>query len=64
MIATLSSNTVEEVYEAEKAAREAFDDKRWRGLAPAERKEILFNLADLLMEHREELAVMETLDAG
>ncbi|MBR4393028.1 MAG: aldehyde dehydrogenase family protein, partial [Oscillospiraceae bacterium] len=63
VVATLSSNTTEEVYEAEKAAREAFEDKRWRGLAPAERKEILFNLADLLMEHREELAVMETLDA-
>ena len=64
VLATLSSNTAEEVYEAEKAARRAFDDKRWRGLAPAERKEILFGLADLLMEHCEELAVMESLDAG
>ncbi len=63
-IAVLSSNTVEEVYEAERIARAAFEDRRWAGKSPAERKEILIRLGELMMEHRDELAVMETLDSG
>ena len=64
VIATLSSNTVEEVYQAEKIAREAYEDGRWSGKSPAERKEILIRLGELMMEHRDELAVMESLDSG
>lgn len=64
VIATLSSNTAEEVYEAEKIARAAFEDGRWRCKSPAERKEILIRLGELMMEHRDELAVIETLDSG
>lgn len=64
VVATLSSNTAEEVYEAEKIAREAFEDGRWRGKSPAERKEILIRLGELIMENRDELAVIETLDSG
>ena len=63
-IAVLSSNTVEEVYEAERIARAAFEDRRWAGKSPAERKEILIRLGELMMEHRDELAVIETLDSG
>lgn len=64
VIATLSSNTEEEVYAAERVARRAFEDGRWSGLDPAERKRILIRLGDLLLEHRDELAVMESLDSG
>ena len=63
-IAEIRSNTYEEVMEAEKAAREAFEDRRWAGKSPAERKEVLVRLADLLLEHRDELAVLETIDSG
>ena len=49
---------------AVQAARVAFDDRRWAGLAPAERKRHLIQFADLLMQHREELALLETLDMG
>ncbi|MGV1957349.1 aldehyde dehydrogenase [Agrobacterium sp. 22-214-1] len=45
-------------------AREAFEDGRWRQLAPAERKEILLEFAKLLERNRHELAVMESLDSG
>ena len=46
------------------AARQAFDDRRWRGLAPAQRKQIMIRFADLLLQHGDELALTETLDMG
>jgi acyl-CoA reductase-like NAD-dependent aldehyde dehydrogenase len=46
------------------AGRAAFEDKRWRGLAPAQRKRIMIRFADLLLEHADELALTETLDMG
>ena len=46
------------------AARAAFEDRRWAGKAPAERKRILARFADLMLEHRDELALLETLDMG
>jgi gamma-glutamyl-gamma-aminobutyraldehyde dehydrogenase len=45
-------------------AKEAFDDGRWRLLAPGERKEILLRLAKLMERERHELAVLESLDSG
>lgn len=46
------------------SARAAFDDRRWAGKAPAERKKILVRFADLMLTHRDELALLETLDMG
>jgi len=46
------------------AGRAAFDDQRWRGLAPAARKRIMIKFADQLLAHADELALMETLDMG
>jgi len=46
------------------AARAAFEDKRWCGLAPAARKRIMIKFADKLLAHADELAMMETLDMG
>jgi len=46
------------------AARKAFDDRRWAGLAPAARKRVLIKFADLIVEHGDELALLETLDMG
>ena len=64
VVATLSANTAEEVYAAEKIARAAFEDGRWSGKDPAERKKILMKLGDLIEENLEELAVIETIDSG
>jgi len=49
---------------AVKSARAAFEDRRWAGLKPRERKRILLRLAELMREHREELALLETLSVG
>jgi acyl-CoA reductase-like NAD-dependent aldehyde dehydrogenase len=46
------------------AARRAFEDRRWRGQAPARRKQVLVRFAELMLDHREELALTETLDMG
>ncbi len=46
------------------SARAAFEDKRWRGMAPKARKKILFHLADLMEQHAENLALLESLDTG
>ncbi|WP_313704980.1 aldehyde dehydrogenase [Massilia sp.] len=53
-----------EVDAAVAAARAAFEDRRWAGKAPAERKKVLVRFADLMLEHRDELALLETLDMG
>src|ERR671919_1003606 len=46
------------------AAREAFDDKRWSGLRPGKRSEILFKVGELIKRNIPELAQIEALDAG
>lgn len=46
------------------AARKAFEDGRWAGLAPAARKRILIKFADLVLQYSDELALLETLDMG
>ncbi len=46
------------------AARAAFEDGRWSDLPPAVRKKKLLRFAELILEHRDELALLETLDMG
>ena len=46
------------------AARAAFDDRRWCGLAPAQRKRVMIKFAELVTAHGDELALTETLDMG
>ncbi|ANO35053.1 aldehyde dehydrogenase PuuC [Vibrio breoganii] len=46
------------------AARNAFESRVWSGLAPADRKEVLLNYAKLIDEHKEEFALLESLDMG
>ena len=46
------------------AARAAFEDRRWAGLSPRDRKTTLIRFADLVLANREELALLETLDMG
>ncbi|MBR7825112.1 aldehyde dehydrogenase [Actinospica sp. MGRD01-02] len=46
------------------AARRAFDDGSWSGLAPRERGRILLRAAEILRGQAEELARLESLDTG
>ncbi|GGK05202.1 aldehyde dehydrogenase [Pseudomonas matsuisoli] len=46
------------------AARRVFEAGDWSRKAPAQRKKVLIRFSELLLEHREELALLETLDMG
>ena len=46
------------------SARAAFASGVWRHKDPAERKRIMLRWAELMREHCEELALLETIDVG
>jgi acyl-CoA reductase-like NAD-dependent aldehyde dehydrogenase len=64
VIAHVAECDAPDVDRAVKAARAAFEDGRWAFQKPVERKRVLLKLADLMREHLEELALLETLDTG
>lgn len=49
---------------AVQAARQAFDAGPWARMRPADRTRLLLRLADLLEQHGDELALLETLNTG
>ena len=49
---------------AVKAARKAFEEGPWSKMTATDRGRVLSKLADLIMEHRDELAELETMDNG
>ncbi|HEY3987023.1 aldehyde dehydrogenase PuuC [Cedecea sp.] len=49
---------------AVRAARSVFERGDWAQASPAKRKAVLGKLADLMEQHHEELALLETLDTG
>jgi 4-guanidinobutyraldehyde dehydrogenase/NAD-dependent aldehyde dehydrogenase len=46
------------------AARRSFNAGSWALAKPAQRKRVLLRLAELVEQHRDELALLETLDMG
>jgi phenylacetaldehyde dehydrogenase len=46
------------------AARRAYEEGPWTRMTPAERSRIVWRIGDLLEEHLEEFALLETLDVG
>jgi len=63
-LADVAAGDAADVDAAVGAARRAFDDGRWSRRAPAERKRILLDFADLLESNAEELALLDSLEAG
>ena len=53
-----------EVNEAVEVAKKSFEAKVWRNKSVKEKKEILFKLADLIEENKEELALLDTIETG
>jgi len=64
VVANVASGDAEDIDRAVAAARRAFDDGRWRELNPRDKKEIMLRWAGLIREHKEELALLETIDVG
>jgi len=63
-IAKIAEGDKEDVDRAVAAARRAFESGKWSRMAPAQRKKRLQKLAELMLKHAGELALLETLDMG
>ncbi len=64
VITRVAEGDIEDIDRAVGAARRAFDDRRWADMSPAKRKVILLKLAESMRSHRDELALLESLDVG
>ncbi|KAF2303897.1 hypothetical protein GH714_024189 [Hevea brasiliensis] len=64
VIASVAEGDKEDVDLAVKAARHAFDNGPWPRLSGFARGRIMMKYADLIEEHNEELAALDTVDAG
>ena len=63
-LTTLAQASPADVARACAAARAAFEDGRWSRRAPADRKKVLFRLAELIEANAVELAVLGVRDNG
>jgi gamma-glutamyl-gamma-aminobutyraldehyde dehydrogenase len=64
VLARVASCDTADVDAAVRAARSAFERGDWSEAAPAERKRVLLRLAELIRDHLEELALLDSLDMG
>ncbi|GAB2289533.1 hypothetical protein Dimus_023843 [Dionaea muscipula] len=63
-IARVAEGEAEDINRAVSAARKAFDDGPWPKMTPYERSKIMLRFADLVEQHTDELAALETWDNG
>jgi phenylacetaldehyde dehydrogenase len=63
-LATVAEGGAEDIDRAVRAARRAFDDGPWASMTPYDRGRLIWTIGDLILEHGEELAQLETLDNG
>jgi len=64
VLAQVPDGNAEDVDRAVKAARRAFESGPWPKMTASERGRALWKLADLIEEHAEEFAQLESLDNG
>lgn len=64
MIASFAHCKAADIDRAVTAARRVFNDGTWSRSAPEYRKEALLKLATLVEQNKDELAVLESIDAG
>ncbi|XP_029034967.2 cytosolic 10-formyltetrahydrofolate dehydrogenase [Osmia bicornis bicornis] len=64
VICPVECGSMEDVERAVKAAKKAFEEGEWSKISARERGSLLFKLADLMEQHKEELATIESLDSG
>ncbi|MFC9552802.1 aldehyde dehydrogenase [Rhodococcus sp. NPDC056960] len=64
LLARVSAADAPDVDVAVRSAREAFDSGIWSRSPASHRKRVLLRLAELILEHRHELALLDSLDMG
>ena len=63
-LARVAEGDAEDIDRAVRSARAAFEDGPWGRLTPSERGRIIWRIGDLILEHADELAQLESLDNG
>jgi len=64
VIAMVAEADQEDVNRAVAAARRAFDDGKWAKVSPSQKGRLLWKLADLMEQHLDEFAELESIDNG
>jgi phenylacetaldehyde dehydrogenase len=63
-LARVAEGDAEDIDRAVRAARRAFEDGPWARMTPSERGRIIWRIGDLILEHVDEFAQIESLDNG
>jgi phenylacetaldehyde dehydrogenase len=63
-LAHVAEGDAEDINRAVRAARAAFEDGPWRRMTPSDRGRLIWKIGDLILEHADELAQLESLDNG
>src|SRR5690349_22895343 len=63
-LAHIAEGDAEDIDRAVQAARKAFDEGPWTKMTPSERGRLIWKIGDLIYEHLDELAQLESLDNG
>nr|WP_315192340.1 aldehyde dehydrogenase family protein [uncultured Albidiferax sp.] len=64
VLARIAQGEAKDIDAAVASALAAWNDRRWRGQAPRARMQVMNRWADLVEQHADELALLETLDMG
>jgi len=63
-LARVAEGDAEDINRAVTAARKAFEEGPWSRMTPSDRGRIVWKIGDLILEHTDELAQLESLDNG
>src|SRR5271170_3967407 len=63
-LARVAEGDAEDINRAVRAARRAFEEGPWGRMTPSERGRVIWRIGDLILDHVDELAQLETLDNG
>src|SRR5947209_7389821 len=64
LLTTVPDGDARDIDRAVAAARASFEKKSWRGMDPSKKEKILWNVAELLVKHKDELAILESMENG
>jgi phenylacetaldehyde dehydrogenase len=64
VIARVAEGDLEDINRAVSAARRAFESGPWSRMTPRDRGKLLWRIGDLILEHGDELAELESIDNG
>src|SRR5579871_5318262 len=62
LLTTVPDGLACDIDRAVAAARASFERKSWRGMDPSRKEKILWDIAELLVKHKDELSMLESLE--